>query len=193
MTSSIFNDPFNYHHDPRLDDQRAIKLAVQKPNLHAVKCLLNVEYVDPTTDNNFAIKVAIKNGNVELVEALLDTGKIDPSLEFNYPLRKACKNGNLELVTFLLDYPDFDMDNVYVTSALADALIRHYDLLNRLNNGFGISNSEVELIPQYPKIARLMLSKIPLTGGDTVIMNNLLRFSKEGVEMIINDGYITLT
>jgi ankyrin repeat protein len=168
-TSKFFNGCFNYNHDPRLDNQCAIKLAVRHGNVDAIKCLLEVKYVDPTTDNNSPIKMAISNGNVEVVKTLLDSGKVDASVENNYPILKASEIGALEMVTFLLDYPKFDLANENVTGALFIALKNRHD-----------------------DVASLMLSKIPLTNGE-FIMSELSYFSEQGVEMVINDGNINMT
>jgi ankyrin repeat protein len=167
-TNHFFNASFNYNHNPRLDNQSAIKLAVRDGNINAIKCLLKIDYVDPTIENNYPIKLAVRNGNVQVVKALLDSGKVDPSAEYNYPLRTAT-NGNLEMVRFLLDYPNFDLHNVNVTLALSEALKQRKD-----------------------DIARLMISKISLTDGD-FIMCMIYQYSVEGAAMLIKDSnkYIT--
>jgi ankyrin repeat protein len=175
-TSKFFNTSFTYNHDPRIDNQRAIILAVDNCNakgnyngkIDAIKCLLNVEYADPSIYNNYPIRMAILYGNLEVVRALLDSGKVHPSINYNYPLLAASRTGNLELVTLFLDYPNFKLDNVNVTLALSEALALYYD-----------------------DIGRLILSRIPLTDGD-FIMTRLSYFSEEGAAMIINDGNIAL-
>jgi ankyrin repeat protein len=120
-TSKFFNGCFNYNHDPRLDDQCAIKLASERGNLGAVQCLLDVKYVDPATTDNYPIKVASRKGHWEVVQALLASGQVDPSAGDNSPLREACSNGHLEVVRLLIGHPNFDLSNPSVYAAMIDA------------------------------------------------------------------------
>jgi ankyrin repeat protein len=84
-TSRLFNGGVKYNHNPTLDNQFAIKLAVQKSNLDAIKCLLKVPFVNPSFDDNHAIQAASYKGHLEIVRLLLD----NPNTVLNYSASKA--------------------------------------------------------------------------------------------------------
>jgi ankyrin repeat protein len=130
-TNHHFNGSFNYNHDPRLDNNYAIRLAAKHGNVDATKCLLKVEYVDPAFNDNEPLILAITenssyptveyvnpafNGNVqlssskgyaEIVSLLLNDPRVNPSDSDNAALLYAVNAGNVEIVRMLMDYGKF--------------------------------------------------------------------------------------
>jgi ankyrin repeat protein len=84
--TSHFNASFNYNHDPRLDNNYAIKLAAKHANVDATKCLLKVKYVDPGDNYNEPLILAITKKSYDVVQLLLNDTRVNPAIKDNAPL-----------------------------------------------------------------------------------------------------------
>jgi hypothetical protein len=85
ISKQAYSD-FKCQHDPRIDEQFAVKKASEAGNVNAIMCLLKVEFVDFAVDNNYPFRKSSSIGNVK---ALIQNTKVDPAVDNNVALRNA--------------------------------------------------------------------------------------------------------
>jgi ankyrin repeat protein len=89
--------------DPRVDENKAIRLAAQHGLDNAVKKLLRNRKINPATEENEAIRKSAENGHVLVVDLLLKRRRrIDPTDLNNRAIRSAAEKGHTEVVKRLL-------------------------------------------------------------------------------------------
>jgi ankyrin repeat protein len=107
-------------HDPALDNQDAIKTAIEvslhENNLPILDVLLSHPGVDPSIHHHMLFKRACimnKPWTCKVVQRLAKHPRINPYVDSHYGLRVSCRNGNAELVTWFLDLPETDASAIF--------------------------------------------------------------------------------
>jgi hypothetical protein len=97
------NASYEYIHDPRTDNQSAIKTASKLGNINAVKCLLNVPFVDPSVDVSQALRKASYNRFAAIVRELLKDKRVDQTVLRNFCFSVAAEPGFVGVVLTLIN------------------------------------------------------------------------------------------
>lgn len=124
ISKKMYSD-FDFQHNPRLDDQFAVKRAFETWNLNAIRCLLKVEFVDFGFDNNYPIRMS--GGNIQLLKVLIENPSLDPGANNNEALRNAAYFNRIEAVELLLTKldPRKDQNEAFVLAVQQG----HHDLI----------------------------------------------------------------
>lgn len=139
------------HHDPSLDNQDAIKTAIEvslhENNLPMLDILLSHPGVDPAIDHHMLFKRVCrmnKPWTCKVVQRLSKHPNINPHFDSDYGLRVSCRNGNTELVTWFLDLPETDASAIFNISIRIACKRGHIHIVRMLLKRPEVNPNDIE-------------------------------------------------